>query len=253
MRPEEVKQLLDEVVAGKATAEDALRALRRPPVADLGFAKLDTHRELRQGLPEAIYGEGKSPAQVVSIARQMLESTTAPVLVTRTTPEVIREVTREWPDCIVHERARLLVLRPAPDSLPGTVQVVSAGTSDLGVAEEAAFTMQALGVEARLLGDVGVAGIHRVLEHHDTLSDADVVVVVAGMDGVLPSIVGGLTPAPVIAVPTSVGYGASFEGLAALLTMLNSCATGIAVTNIDNGFGAAMFAVRVLRNKAGLS
>ena len=252
MRPEEVKNLLDEVVSGKTSAEDALRVLRQPPITDLGFARLDTHRELRQGLPEAIYGEGKRPDDVTAIVRRMLEATTAPVLVTRTTPEVTRAVVLEWPDCIVHDRARLLVLRPAHDHLPGRAQVVCAGTSDLAIAEEAAFTMQALGIEAGWLADVGVAGVHRILEHREALDDADVVVVVAGMDGALPSIVGGLTGAPVVAVPTSIGYGASFGGLAALLTMLNSCASGITVTNIDNGFGAAIFALRLLRKKAGL-
>jgi pyridinium-3,5-biscarboxylic acid mononucleotide synthase len=252
MKPEELKRLLDGVVAGETTAAEAVDALRHLPVEDLGFARLDVHRELRQGMPEVVFGEGKTPAQVVTISRRLLETTTAPVLITRATDDVANATEAEWPDSIVHKRARLIVLRPAEETLPGKVVVTCAGTSDLSVAEEAAFTLQALGVTVTGLNDVGVAGLHRVLGSQADLREADVVVVVAGMEGALASIVGGLTPAPVVAVPTSVGYGASFEGLAALLAMLNSCAAGITVTNIDNGFGAAMFAHRMLRKKAGL-
>jgi pyridinium-3,5-biscarboxylic acid mononucleotide synthase len=252
MRPEEVERLLDEVKAGRTSPGEAVSALRQLPVEDLGFARLDVHRELRQGLPEAIFGEGKTPDQVVAIAERLLETTTAPVLITRATSDILSSVKRAWPDAVIHERARLIVLRPSERRLGGTVVVACAGTSDLPVAEEAAFALQSLGVTVAGLNDVGVAGLHRVLSSQTELRDADVVVVVAGMEGALASIVGGLTPAPVVAVPTSVGYGASFEGLAALLAMLNSCAAGVTVTNIDNGFGAAMFAVRLLRRKAGL-
>jgi pyridinium-3,5-biscarboxylic acid mononucleotide synthase len=252
MKPEELKSLLEEVVAGDTTPDEALEVLRRLPVEDLGFAKLDVHRELRQGMPEAIFGEGKTPEQVVTIAKRMLETTSAPVLITRCAPEALAAVRAQFADPVIHERARLVVLRPAPESLPGNVVVACAGTSDLPVAEEAAFTLQALGVNVSGLNDVGVAGLHRVLASQTELHDADVVVVVAGMEGALASIVGGITSAPVVAVPTSIGYGASFDGLAALLAMLNSCAAGITVTNIDNGFGAAMAAVRILRKKAGL-
>jgi NCAIR mutase (PurE)-related protein len=252
MKPEELKRLLDGVVAGETTPAQAVEALRRLPIEDLGFAQLDVHRELRQGMPEAIFGEGKSPSQVLAISQRLLETTSAPVLITRATDEIARAVESEWPDAIVHKRARLIVLRPSKESLPGTVVVACAGTSDLSVAEEAAFTLQALGVAVTGINDVGVAGLHRVLGSQTELHEADVVVVVAGMEGALASIVGGITAAPVVAVPTSVGYGASFDGLAALLAMLNSCAAGVTVTNIDNGFGAAMFALRVLRKKAGL-
>jgi pyridinium-3,5-biscarboxylic acid mononucleotide synthase len=253
MKPEELQRLLDEVMAGATSPDEAAQALRRLPVEDLGFAQLDVHRELRQGMPEAIFGEGKTPAQVLAITHRLLETTAAPVLITRVTDDTARAVAREWPDCIIHERARLIALRPASETTPGTVVVACAGTSDLPVAEEAAYTLQALGVKVSGLNDVGVAGLHRVLSSQDELHEADVVIVVAGMEGALASIVGGITPAPVVAVPTSVGYGASFDGLAALLAMLNSCAAGVTVTNIDNGFGAAMFALRLLRKKAGLS
>jgi pyridinium-3,5-biscarboxylic acid mononucleotide synthase len=252
MKPEELRGLLDSVVAGETTPDEAVQQMRRLPVEDLGFARLDVHRELRQGMPEAIFGEGKTPDQVVSIAERLLETTGAPVLITRARDDSLRAVRAKWPDSIVHERARLIVLRPSTVRLGGDVLVACAGTSDLPVAEEAALTLQALGVSVTGLNDVGVAGLHRVLASQADLHDADVVIVVAGMEGALASIVGGITSAPVVAVPTSVGYGASFDGLAALLAMLNSCAAGITVTNIDNGFGAAMFALRVLRKKAGL-
>jgi pyridinium-3,5-biscarboxylic acid mononucleotide synthase len=252
MKPEELKSLLDKVVAGDTSPDEAVEALRRLPVEDLGFAKLDVHRELRQGMPEAIFGEGKTPEQVVTIAKHLLATSSGPVLITRSTPETTSAVRAQLPDPVIHERARLVVLRPALESLPGSVVVACAGTSDLPVAEEAAYTLQALGVNVSGLNDVGVAGLHRVLASQTELLDADVVVVAAGMEGALASIVGGITSAPVVAVPTSIGYGASFDGLAALLAMLSSCAAGITVTNIDNGFGAAMAAVRILRKKAGL-
>jgi NCAIR mutase (PurE)-related protein len=252
MKPEELRGLLDSVVAGETTPGEAVEALRRLPVEDLGFAQLDVHRELRQGMPEVVYGEGKTPEQVVAISKRLLETTDAPVLITRAPDEVSSAVRAEWPDSITHERARLIVLRHAIEVLPGTVVIACAGTSDLPVAEEAALTLQALGVTVSGVNDVGVAGLHRVLASQTELHNADVVIVVAGMEGALASIVGGITSAPVVAVPTSVGYGASFDGLAALLAMLSSCAAGITVTNIDNGFGAAIFAVRVLRRKAGL-
>ncbi len=221
--------------------------LRRLPVSDLGFAQLDTHRELRQGLPEAIYAEGKTTEQVVSIAARLLDSTTAPVLATRASPEVAEALHSKWDFAQYHPTARIVVMRREEKRSKGRVAVVTAGTSDLPVAEEAAVTADALGAEVGRVTDVGVAGIHRILNSQDELVRSDVVIVIAGMEGALASLVGGISPAPVIAVPTSVGYGASFEGLAALLAMLNSCATGVAVMNIDNGFGAACFALRLLR------
>ena len=249
MRPEEVKELLEKVRSGDVEPDEALQALRRLPVTDLGFAQLDTHRELRQGLPEAIYCEGKTIEQVVSITARLLDTTTAPVLATRASSEVAAALRQKWDSAEYHPTARIVVMRPEQRPLNGSVAVVSAGTSDLPVAEEAAVTAETLGATVARVVDVGVAGVHRILNAQEQLHQAAVVIVVAGMEGALASIVGGITPAPVVAVPTSVGYGASFEGLAALLTMLNSCAAGVAVMNIDNGFGAACFAVRSLRRE----
>ena len=248
MRPEEVEGLLEDVSQGLVTVEDALAKLRRLPVDDIDFARLDVHRELRQGLPEVIYAEGKTPAQIVTIAGRLLEQTTGPVIATRVDAGAATKLVDELPGAVHHEVARVVVLRRESESAPlGVVSVVAAGTSDLPVAEEAAVIAEAVGIKVERLTDIGVAGLHRVLAVQDVLAVADVVICVAGMEGALPSIVGGLTPAPVVAVPTSVGYGSSFEGLSALLGMLNSCAAGVAVTNIDNGFGAAMFALRLLR------
>jgi NCAIR mutase (PurE)-related protein len=250
MRPDELKDLLRAAKSGETTVDEALLALRRLPVEDLGFARVDTHRELRQGLPEAIYAEGKEPSEVVAIAGRLLESSSSPILVTRTPEPAASALLAEFPDAEHHPRSRLVVLgaeRRAAD-LPklGRVTVASAGTSDLAVAEEAAITAETFGAEVDRITDVGVAGVHRVLAVQDRLHASDVVIVVAGMEGALASLIGGIVAAPVVAVPTSVGYGASFEGLAALLAMLNSCAAGVVVTNIDNGFGAGVFALRLL-------
>jgi pyridinium-3,5-biscarboxylic acid mononucleotide synthase len=248
MRPEEVKDLLRGVAEGATPAEDALRALQRLPIENLGFATLDTHRELRQGMPEAIYAEAKKAEHVVEIAARLLETTTGPVLATRVPPETAQALTERFPEAQHHDSARIVVLRHEKEDVQlGTIAIVAAGTSDLPVADEAACTAEAVGMSVQRMNDVGVAGLHRLLAVEDRLREANVVVVVAGMEGALASLVGGITPAPVIAVPTSVGYGASFEGLAALLAMLNSCAAGVVVTNIDNGFGAAAFALRLLR------
>lgn len=249
MRPEELRALLTDMAEGNTTVEEALNTLRRLPVEDLGFAQLDVHRELRQGLPEAIYSEGKTPDQVVAIASRLLETTTAPVLATRVGSDTSAALLNEFPSAVHHDRARLVVLRSEDRADLGTVTVVGAGTSDIPVAEEATEVAAALGCITHQIFDVGVAGLHRLLGVQDRLLIADVIIVVAGMEGALASLVGGITPAPVIAVPTSVGYGSSFEGLAALLAMLNSCAAGISVVNIDNGFGAAMAATRILRAK----
>jgi NCAIR mutase (PurE)-related protein len=249
MRPEEVKDLLTGMNDGTTTVEEALRALRALPVSDLGFAQLDTHRELRQGVPEAIYAEGKTLEQISAIAANLLETTTGSVLATRVPADVAPELAERFPSAVHHERARLIVFRSQEQRLEGHVAVVAAGTSDLPVADEAATVADALGATVERVTDVGVAGLHRILAVQDRLHDADAVIVVAGMEGALASIVGGLTSAPVVAVPTSVGYGASFDGLAALLAMLNSCAAGVVVTNIDNGFGAAVFAARLLQKR----
>jgi NCAIR mutase (PurE)-related protein len=248
MRTNEVEALLVAVRDGTITVDSALGSLRDLPFSDLGFARLDTHREFRQGIPEAIYAESKTPEEVVAIAKHLLAETSGAVIATRVPPETHAAMRAEWPEMTFFERARLAVLR-RDDTVRGLLVIVAAGTSDLPVAEEVGATAQALGVKAEYVTDVGVAGAHRIVPERDRLHQADVVVVVAGMDGALPSLVGGMTPAPVIAVPTSVGYGASFEGLAALLTMLNSCAAGVVVCNIDNGFGAAVAALRILNQQ----
>lgn len=248
MRREELEALLTGVADGSVPLEEAVTALQRVPVHDLGFATLDTHRELRQGMPEAIFAEHKTAAQVVAIAETLLGETTSAVIATRVPEETAEALLARWPEARHSPSARLVIIRSAPDenAPPGTVAVVSAGTSDLPIAEEAALVAESAGIKVERVTDVGVAGVHRVLAVQDVLRSSDVVIVVAGMEGALPSLVGGITPAPVIAVPTSVGYGASFGGLAALLGMLSSCAAGVVVTNIDNGFGAGMAALRQL-------
>lgn len=248
MRPDEVRALLADVAEGRMGIDDALRALRHLPVDELAFATLDTHRELRQGLPEVIYAQSKTPEQTAAIAARMLEVTDGPVLATRVPEPTARLLLERFPGAVHHELARVVALRARPEGEPpGLVAVVAAGTSDLPVAEEAAVVCEIMGAKVERVVDVGVAGLHRLLGARAALDRADVVVCVAGMEGALPSVVAGLTSAPVVAVPTSVGYGASFGGLAALLGMLNSCAAGLVVTNIDNGFGAAAFALRLLQ------
>ncbi len=250
MRANEVEGLLVAVRDGTMSVETALASLRDLPFSDLGFAQVDTHRELRQGLPEAIYCEGKTAQQVTSIAHRLVEATTGPVIATRASDEAALVLLQDFPEAQHHPSARLVIIRPAAGAhVDGVVTLITAGTADLPVADEAAVTAEALGAKVDRITDVGVAGLHRLLAVQKRLSASDVVIVVAGMEGALPSLVGGLTGAPVVAVPTSVGYGASFEGLAALLGMLNSCAAGVTVTNIDNGFGAAVFAVRVLQTR----
>jgi NCAIR mutase (PurE)-related protein len=251
MQPEDLKDLLEGMRSGATSLEEALAQLRRAPVEDLGFARLDQHRELRQGFPEAIYAESKTTDEVVAIAERLVETTGSAVMATRCPGETVTALLDRFPDAIHHERARLVVVRRAGRAVLGTVAIVTAGTSDLPVAEEASGVLDGLRVTCRPVTDVGVAGIHRILSAQEDLQGADVVIVVAGMEGALPSVVGGMVAAPVIAVPTSVGYGASFDGLAALLGMLNSCAAGVTVTNIDNGFGAAIAAVRILNAIAG--
>jgi NCAIR mutase (PurE)-related protein len=220
------------------------------PSLDLGYARLDLDRDRRTGDPEVVYGEGKSPDHVVSLLRSLHEShPDRAVMVTRLSPEALTLLARELPDVVIDVVAQAATLGPLPDPR-GLVLVISAGTSDAKVAHEAALTARVFGTEARLINDVGVAGLHRVMAVRDELVTADCLVVVAGMEGALPSVVGGLTGVPLVAVPTSVGYGASFNGLAALLAMLNSCAPGVTVVNIDNGFGAGVFAARVARNAA---
>jgi NCAIR mutase (PurE)-related protein len=246
MRREHVRDLLRQVADGTLDVSLALNALALEPTESLGFATIDHHRALRQGFPEVVYGAGKTPEQITEIARHIVARGDG-VLVTRIAEDASRRLASSLPNVEVNDLARTAFVRgesPAPRGT-GTVAVVTAGTSDLPVAEEAAVTLDALGDCVMRVTDVGVAGIHRVLAKHKELLSAEVVIVVAGMDGALPSVVGGMVRAPVIAVPTSVGYGASFNGLAALLTMLNSCAAGVTVVNIDNGFGAAVAASRI--------
>lgn len=247
MDPREIEKLLEAVRDGRATPHEALERLKGLPFEDLGFAKVDHHRALRRGFPEAVFGAGKSAEQVVAITGR-IAARGQNVLVTRTTPEVHRLVAASHPAAAYHHAARCLTLavREA-EPLSGRIAVVCAGTSDVPVAEEAAVTAEFFGAAVERVFDVGVAGLHRLLDRAASLREADVLVVAAGMEGALPSVVGGLVDAPVVAVPTSVGYGASFGGLAALLAMLNSCASGVAVVNIDNGFGAAYLACLTLK------
>ena len=255
MDRDEVRRLLESVAAGRSSVDDAVRTLASPTVSgqgydDLGFARVDSHRGLRTGDPEVVYGAGKTPAQAVAIVRSLLADTARPALVTRAPGDVMAAIQTEFPDHLVDEQARAIAVGALPEPI-GTVCVVAAGTSDGPVAAEAAFVARVCGAGVTRVTDVGVAGIHRLLAVRDELDAADVLIVVAGMDGALPSAVGGLVGTPIIAVPTSVGYGASFDGLAALLTMLNSCSPGIVVANIDNGFGAAVFAARIARRLGG--
>lgn len=245
-----LRSLLEKVSTGEISVEEAVSSLRDLPFADLGFAKIDHHREVRLGVTESVYGPGKSPKQVAAIVSELLSGSDGPVIVTRATDEQYQAVIRRAPDARLDALSGLMVVRGRSGEPAGLVAVASAGTSDLAVAEEAALTCEALGMKVERLPDVGVAGLHRLLYSHKELAGADVVIVVAGMDGALASIVGGLVAAPVIAVPTSVGYGAGAGGIAPLLTMLNSCAPGVAVVNIDNGFGAAAVAARILRARA---
>jgi len=219
-------------------------------IRDLGYARLDTDRESRTGDPEVVYGAGKTPDQVVEILRALSEAhPDRAVLATRLTDETVEQVLTSLPDAVVDPVARAVTLGPLPPA-SGRVLVVSAGTSDAPVAAEAALTARVYGAGVGVITDVGVSGLHRVMAVRHQLADADCLVVVAGMEGALPSVVGGLSGTPLVAVPTSVGYGASFGGLAALLAMLNSCAPGVTVVNIDNGFGAGVFAARVARSAA---
>jgi NCAIR mutase (PurE)-related protein len=242
-----LRRLLDEIKAGQITTEAALVELRSMPFNDLGFAKVDHHRALRTGFPEVVFGQGKTPAQVAILARELLKGGDT-LLVTRASPEAFEAVSAEVPDAIYDGTARTVVVdrRSEHDQVDGVV-VASGGTSDAPVAREAVVTAELMGCRVTQLLDVGVAGLHRLLASLDVLQGARVVVAVAGMEGALPSVVGGLVEAPVIAVPTSVGYGASFGGMTALLAMLNSCAPGVSVVNIDNGFGAGYLAAMIAR------
>jgi NCAIR mutase (PurE)-related protein len=246
-----IRGLLEDVREGRLDVEEGLGRLRAWPFHDLGHTRIDTQREMRCGQAEVVYGEGKTPDQLVEIARAILGHH-GRLLVTRVQPEAGARLAKEIPGAVHRPSSRTVVVGPESASTgEGLVLVVSAGTSDLPVAEEAAVVARHMGARVRELHDVGVAGIHRLLAHTEELREARALVVVAGMEGALPSVVGGLVDRPVIAVPTSVGYGASFGGLAALLAMLNSCAAGVGVVNIDNGFGAGYLAAMINREKKG--
>jgi NCAIR mutase (PurE)-related protein len=242
---ERLRRLLAGVAAGEVPVKDALESLRTLPFEDIGPALLDHHRQIRTGFPEVVYGEGKTPDEVVAVM-EALEASGAPGLVTRASEEMRARVAGRFPAAEIDADARAVRLNRSRNR-GGRVAVCCAGTSDRPVAAEAAFTAETFGAEVDRIDDVGVAGLHRLLAHLDRIRKADAVIVVAGMEGALPSVVAGLVASPVIAVPTSVGYGASLNGLAALLAMLNSCAAGLVVVNIDNGFGAAVAATRIAR------
>jgi NCAIR mutase (PurE)-related protein len=247
MNAADLKKLFQQVRSGKLSPDEAVEQLRHLPFEDLGFAKVDHHRAIRAGMPEVIFGPGKAPAHLAEIFAK-LAARGNNVLATRVTPEQVRAVRKKLKKAEHIQLARALVLRQKDEIVgKGMIAVVCAGTSDVPVAEEAVTTAELMGNEVRRVYDVGVAGIHRLLAHKDTLSGARVVVVCAGMEGALPSVVGGLVGVPVIAVPTSIGYGASFGGVTALLAMMNSCASNVTVVNIDNGFGAGYVASMINR------
>ena len=238
----EIRKILEGVQNGRLSVDDALLKIKMEPFEDIGYAKIDLHRKSRQGAAEVVYGAGKTPEQISGILNVLRNHGDGPFLITRMSPEAAEFVQNRHPlDYFPDARIGVVGDVPAPDGL-GTVVVATGGTSDLPVAEEAALTAQVLGNEVVRLYDVGVAGLHRTLAHLDVIMSASVIVAVAGMEGALASVLGGLADCPVIAVPTSVGYGASFHGLSALLSMLNSCASGVSVVNIDNGFGAGYLA-----------
>lgn len=247
MNRDALHQLLQSVRAGEVSPEDASDRLKSLPFEDLGYAKVDHHRSIRTGMPEVIYAAGKTPEQVAGIFVSLAGSGVS-VLATRSTPEQFQAVAAAEPRACYHELSRCITLRQTePQVQTGLIAIVCAGTSDLPVAQEAQVTAELMGNRVELIADVGVAGLHRLLAQRTRLQEADVLIVCAGMEGALPSVVGGLVAAPVIAVPTSIGYGASFGGLAALLGMLNSCSPNVTVVNIDNGFGAAYVATLINR------
>jgi NCAIR mutase (PurE)-related protein len=247
MDTQRLKRLLEEVKSGEMPVEQALDSLRTLPYDDIGCAKLDLHRGIRTGFPEVVFCQGKTSEQAVEIVKRLAENH-AKVLATRVAPDVAEKIAGAIAGCTYHEAARLLVVDRPGEKTDGAaegakyVMVLCAGTADIPVAEEAAVTATAMGSRVERSYDIGVAGLHRLLDQRERITQANVLIVVAGMEGALPSVVGGMVSCPVIAVPTSVGYGASFGGLSALLAMLNSCAAGVAVMNIDNGFGAGYFA-----------
>ncbi len=243
MLRDSLRKILEEVAGGRLDVDDALKELSYLPFSDLGFAKVDHHRELRKGIPEVVLCEGKLPQHVIPILRALVDKHQENILLTRVSPQVAEMVGDEFPGAVYHPEARVMVIAPVePPARIGHVVVATGGSADYGVAEEARVTAELMGAKVTPLYDIGVAGVHRFFEFKEIWQDARVMIVVAGMEGALASLVAGVASCPVIGVPTSTGYGASFKGLAALLGMLNSCAAGVAVVNIDNGFGAGYIA-----------
>ena len=241
----ETQKILEDVKSGAISVDEALLKLKKAPFEDIGYAKIDHHRGIRQGASEVIYGAGKTPDQIIGIMDSMIKYGQTRILITRLSPESADVIKKKY-DIQYHSDARTAIFgdMPKPDGI-GRIVVATGGTSDIPVAEEAAITAEFGGNEVVRLYDVGVAGLHRLLDHMDYIMGASVIIAIAGMEGALASVIGGLADCPVIAVPTSVGYGASFNGLSALLSMLNSCASGVSVVNIDNGFGAGFLAGRI--------
>ena len=244
-----LRDMLEQVSHGQMNTEEALEKLKHLPYDDLGYATIDQHRNIRCGEAEVIFGLRKTPAQIAGIVAHMRPDNER-ILVTRASKDAFAAVREVAPEAVFHEEVGIITIGEPPEETKGRVAVLSAGTSDIPVAEEAALVAEYYGLSVARVYDVGVAGIHRLFGHMDAVTDADVVIVVAGMEGALASVVGDMVEAPVIAVPTSVGYGASFGGLAALLSMVNSCANGIGVVNIDNGFGAAALAEKICRARS---
>lgn len=242
---ENIRDILEKVKQGDITVEEAILSVKKAPFEDIDYAKVDLHRGIRQGTAEVIYGAGKTPEQIMGVADVMLKNGNKTILITRLPKDAAEIISAEY-DMTYYEQARIGVIgEPPTPNGNGRILVATGGTSDIPVAEEAALTAEALGNEVVRLYDVGVAGLHRLLSHIDDIMSANVIIAIAGMEGALASVIGGLADCPVIAVPTSVGYGASFGGVSALLSMLNSCASGVSVVNIDNGFGAGFLASRI--------
>ncbi|MBI2652243.1 nickel pincer cofactor biosynthesis protein LarB [Candidatus Woesearchaeota archaeon] len=241
MYEQKIKKIMEDISNKKLSIDEAVKKLKFIPFEDLGFAKIDHHRALRKGFPEIIFCQNKTTGQVISIIKKLVLNN-SDVIATRATEEMFKEIKKHVRNAQYNKISKTIIIKKNKVAKKGKILVLSAGTSDIPVAEEAAVVAEAMGNKVEKLYDVGVAGIHRLLSNKEKLSDANVLIVVAGMDGVLPSVVSGLIEKPVIAVPTSIGYGASFKGIAPLLTMLNSCSPGVVVVNIDNGFGAGYFA-----------
>ncbi len=245
MDKNKIKKLLEEVKKGNKSIKEALTVLENLPFIDLDFAKIDTHRELRMGAPEAIYCMSKTTTQIIQIIEKMKNDSN--ILATRVPEKSMKEIEKTYPEAKIYPESNLVFIGKFPNKTIGKLMIITAGTSDIPVARECEITAKSMGIKTETIFDVGISGIHRLLSIRNKLKEADIAVVIAGMEGALPSVVAGLIDTPIIAVPTSIGYGASFKGIAPLLTMLNSCAPGISVVNIDNGYSAGFFAAAVIK------